>query len=170
VTQDQATKGMTPREAISAMGVDPDEMLEYSKLARRAKGRSRTVCLCGHPTNSHRLIEGSGQVTCRPNRAYCPCEEQVPVLQVSDLRAFNRKTSGYGRRHALMAGMSALLERGDEATVVDWIVDVKCMSCGSEQGPIVPVAFIVDGGRPLAVDHPSPRNTLLCMPCLERFR
>jgi len=44
------------------------------------------------------------------------------------------------------------------------------MSCGSEQGPIVPVAFIVDGGRPLAVDHPSPRNTLLCMPCLERFR
>jgi hypothetical protein len=163
-------KKTTAREAIAMMGVDPDEMLEYSKLAKRAKGRSRTVCLCGHPSNNHHNIDDSGQISCRPGKMYCPCDSPIPVLQVSDLRAFTRKTSGHGRKHALMAGMSTLLERDVESTVVEWIVDVKCMSCGSEEGPIIPVAFVVDGGRPVAVDRPSPRNTLLCLACLETFR
>lgn len=152
----------TPAEDIlKQMGYDPEETLKKDKESRN-KVIDRKVCICGHGMSRHMEVEGRGFWTCNPSKLYCPCEQPVAVLEVSDTRPFLRTTRGYGIDHALIRGLSSLFEKGGTG---GWIGEFPyCAICKTKEGPIHPVAVNMDGTRIL--EEPGKKNTLLCGSCL----
>jgi hypothetical protein len=120
--------------------------------------RDKRVCICGHSISSHQKFDG-GLVLCTPSRIDCRCKEVRPVIKVSDVRLFIRKTLGPGPEHALSRGMLASIERGNS---VEWIVELKCDRCGTE-GPVSPTGVTQSGI--VVYDQDTGLNALLCQEC-----
>lgn len=118
----------------------------------------RRICVCGHPVGRH--TEFAGRVNCAPTRMACPCGELVPVIDVSDTRAFLRKTHGGGTLHALMQGLQAVVTKGHEWSWVEGFP--VCVRCRTEGVAVLP--FALDRrGRVSA--EPERTNVLLCAEC-----
>lgn len=144
---------------------DPFAFLDFSQeeaqaadeeLKKPKSKRDRRICLCGHPMARHTNL--SGMVYCKPTRMECPCKKPRPVLEVSDVRPFLRKTSGAGPLHALGRGLAAAAAKGIE---VRWLVEMKCDRCG-KAGPISPVPVTQRG---IAVNEATGFDALLCADC-----
>lgn len=159
---------MRDDERIGGLAITFREFKEAERESAigRKKGDGR-VCLCGHPFNRHTTIR---EVTvCKPSRMSCSCRDQVAALEVQNTRAFLRKTTGVGERHALARGMVAAVEAGDS---IAWLIPVECSQCGA--GDVVPVGLRKStlGGETVARvvvnGEISPEATrLLCATCLE---
>lgn len=95
-----------------------DEFLADESVKPKARERDGRICACGHPMSKHREVdvyEDGSLITysCYPTRTSCLCAEALPVLEVSDIRPFMRKTKGYGDQHALSLGLRGLLAEKD---------------------------------------------------------
>ena len=144
-------------DALAAMGISLEEALEVDdSLRERPRVRDGRICLCGHGAARHSVVGGA--VWCKPARMDCPCKNLRPVILVDDARPFLRKTVGSGPMHALVRGMSALVESGKR---VEWIVDLKCDKCGVE-GAVVPVPVTRNG---VVSSEATGYDALLCAKC-----
>lgn len=150
-----------PKEALEAMGISIEEAQEADKVARETSRRERerdiSVCLCGHGSARHIVVNGT--VFCKPSRMECPCKKLRPVLECADTRKFLRRTSGGGALHALTLGILAHVQEGKR---VEWIVDLKCDRCGKDDKNVVPVP-VTQQGR--AVGYATGYDALLCREC-----
>jgi hypothetical protein len=155
---------MKADELLKQMGIDPKEAIETDADLSKRKRRDPRICICGHGANRH--IFDNGVWACAPSRLVCACQGFRPVLEVEDTRPFLRKSSGPGVRHALIRGLSRLVEDGRTAT---WIEDPKCEKCGSENQGIVPVAFTFSGRVAYSEGEMSGKHAFLCQGCLEEI-
>jgi hypothetical protein len=158
---------MKAEEAIKKMGYDPGELLEEDRNLRKYGGAGRlkgkTICICGHSMNYHVHIKDSNFHACSANKGNCKCSAPVEVAKVSNARAFNSSTVGYGRDHALTKGIVRLLEKDG---TIEWLADLpKCVICGEKNGPIVPAPCDEDASRVIPNDQ-SRYNIMLCQTCL----
>ncbi len=155
--------GLEPASVLfAALGLDPAEVLaEDKKLnARPARAkRDHRINVCGHPVA--RITNANGIVYCKPTRMECPCKKLRPMLEVSDLRFFLRRTEGGGALHALTRGLAALEEAGGSAK---WLVDLVCDRCGKADGGVVPVPVTGNG---IQVSRATGFDAMLCKDCRE---
>ena len=148
------------KDALEKMGISLEEALKADEKVRgEAKTRDRDgrVCLCGHAIARHTLV--GGVVYCKPSRMECPCKKTRPVLEVEDTRKFLRRTSGSGAMHALTLGIVSHVQTGKS---VEWIVDLKCDRCGTDDNNVVPAA-VTQNGR--AASYATGFDALLCPKC-----
>lgn len=145
-------------DALAALGIDPDEVMEEYEATRPKTVRNGLICICGHPVARHTEVAGVG--VCTPSRMVCPCRTPRAVADSADVRLFQYRTDGSGIRHALIRGLTAVANAGKEA---HWIVDLVCDNpeCGSPTN-VVPVP-VTSSGSP--TDEPSPLNVFLCSEC-----
>ncbi len=148
-------------EGYRGFAVTLEQMRDAQELLRQDRNaRDRRICICGHPAGRH--SEYAGRVSCTPTRMVCPCRLMVPVIEVADTRPFLRKTQGYGSAHALMSGLSGLIEKGRDW---DWLPGFPvCTKCDAEGVSVYPIA-IDPSGRPSI--QPEARNVLLCASCVQ---
>lgn len=148
-------------EALEAMGISLEEAEKADRVSRETPRRERdrdiSVCLCGHGSARHIVVNGT--VFCKPSRMECPCKKLRPVLEATDTRKFLRKTTGGGALHALTLG---ILSHVKENKSVTWIVDLKCDRCGKDDKNVVPVP-VTQHGR--AVGYATGYDALLCREC-----
>lgn len=148
-------------DALQAMGISLEEIEKADQVSRetprREKERDTTICLCGHGSARHILVNGT--VFCKPSRMECPCKKLRPVLKADDTRKFLRKTTGGGALHALSLGILAHVK---ENKSVSWIVDLKCDRCKKDDKNVVPVP-VTQQGR--AVGYATGYDALLCREC-----
>lgn len=142
--------------AFSHFDFTLDEALEANDDLAERGPRDQRVCLCGHAVGRH--SEYHGIVQCKPSKMDCACKKVRPVIEVSDLRVFLRKTDGQGPMHALGRGMAAATKKGIE---IKWLVEAKCDRCENE-GPISPVAVT---STLHASNYDTGFNNLLCANC-----
>jgi hypothetical protein len=133
-----------------------DEAIEANEELTQRGPRDQRVCLCGHPVSRH--MEIMGIVRCKPSKMECSCKKVTPVLEVSDLRVFLRKTDGSGPMHALGRGLAAAVQKEIN---VKWLVEPECERC-KNKGPVSPVAATVSG---FIANHDTGYNALLCANC-----
>jgi hypothetical protein len=139
-----------------------DELAEANEiLGRVASKKDGRICICGHSNGRHDFEHGV--LTCQAAKQICPCLEKRLVLQVSNSRAFIRKTQGPGPLHALTLGVKSALAAGHE---VKWLVEAKCDKCGSE-GKVIPAA--IDERSKRISYEPSGLNKFLCRDCREEL-
>lgn len=145
---------------LAGFSISREELAEATMELRQNKGalRDGRICVCGHPMSRH--TEWEGRVSCTPTRMACPCHDSVAVIDVDDTRPFLRKTKGTGPMHALMQGLSGLIEKDRPWRWVDGFP--LCMKCGVEGVSVLPFA-INRFGR--ASWEPEKRNVLLCETC-----
>ena len=142
--------------AFSHFDFSLDDALEANDSLAQRGPRDQRVCLCGHAVSRHTEIAGIAM--CKPSKMECSCKKMRPVLRVTDLRVFLRKTDGSGPMHALGRGMATAVARG---VGIEWLVEAKCDRCGAE-GPMSPVA-VTQAGH--AASHDTGYNALLCGEC-----
>lgn len=152
-------------QVLESMGLTLDEVREADETLRgRPKERDGRICICGHPVNRHTVT--SGVVLCKPTRMECPCRKVRPVLDVSDTRAFLRKTAGPGPEHALSRGLRGLTDgrqgAGGAERSAEWVVDLECDRCGGNTR-VVPAPVTSSGN---VVHEPTGYDALLCAECL----
>jgi len=148
----------TAKEALSALGLDMDEVLEVDKsLRNRTSDRDGRVCLCGHGVTRHTEIPGGHY--CLPSRMSCPCLKLRPVIDTEDTRPFMRKTQGMGSLHALSRGLAAVAMKGKDA---HWIIELVCDKCGEFNDSIIPVPVSKQG---VPMEEATGLDRLLCPNC-----
>jgi hypothetical protein len=153
----------TAREALLAMGIDPDEAIATDERLRSKPRRDSRICICGHAISRHNIDEDSGRSTCSPSQMSCSCLHINPVLEADDTRMFLRKTTGPGKEHALIRGISALIAIDKSCT---WIAGSQlCQKCGTAELPIVPVP-VKDPEMSKVVYRQSQHNAMMCAKCL----
>ena len=152
------------KDALAALGINPDEAIEMDKKLTKKSVRDNRICICGHAIGRHKVDEYSALTECKPSRMYCPCQTERPVLQAEDTRMFLRQTTGPMSEHALIRGMAALVVADKEAK---WIEDPKCDRCESNEGAVGPVPLTKNNK---VAYEPSARNVFLCAKCLEEVR
>lgn len=155
---------MKAADLLREMGIDPEEAVKVDKELSKKKRRDSRVCICGHGANRH--IEDNGVWACVPSRLTCTCQGLRPVLEVDDTRMFLRKSSGPGTRHALIRGLTSLIDGGKYAT---WIEELSCDKCTSTGPGIVPVPFSFSGGVAYSEEEMSGRHAFMCQECLEEI-
>jgi hypothetical protein len=163
-------------EVLKDLGIENiDRLIEIDEALTKMnlrEGRSPLICLCGNPMHRHHPIDGfDGMYECRNGKSVTSCESPVAVLEVSYIKAFNRRTSGPGENHALLRGLSAMYRearKNDIEVHVRWVIKPHCVVCGQNAGegiPILPVAITAD--NPPKVSHrPSPKNIFACDNCI----
>jgi hypothetical protein len=154
----------TAEELLRQMGIDPEEAIEVDRSLTTKKRRDRRICICGHGASRH--IHDNGVSACVPSRLTCTCQMLRPVLEVDDTRKFLRKSSGPGTRHALIRGMTALIEDGKFA---NWIDELSCDKCEAKTLGIVPVPLSFGGRVAYSEDDMSGKHVFLCQDCLEEI-
>lgn len=130
---------------------------------RKRRVKDSRVCICGHAATRH--VQAYGVSRCQPGRMACPCGSLQVVLEASDIRGFMCKTTGPGRGHALVkgiAGAERLAERTGVALEIEWVVEVRCQRCGSEDG-VVPAALT---SANFISEEPQKLNVLACRKCI----
>lgn len=150
------------KSLFEALGLTPAEVAEQdSQLERRPRKakRDHRINVCGHPVA--RITSVGGIVYCKPSKMECPCKKVRPMLEVSDLRFFLRRTEGAGALHALTRGLAALEMAGGTAT---WLEDLSCDRCGGVEGGVVP-APVTQGG--VIVSRATGFDAMLCRKCRE---
>lgn len=148
-------------ELLRQMGIDPEEAINVDKSLSQRKRRDPRVCICGHGANRH--IHDNGVWACVPSRLTCTCQGLRPVLEVEDTRKFLRKSSGPGTRHALIRGLTALVQEGKHGV---WIEQLTCEKCGSQES-IVPVPFSFSNRVAYSENEMSGKHAFMCQDCLE---
>ena len=155
-------------EMFSSMGVDPTEVVDDRQ---EQSVTDKRICICGHGASKHKDLDdnkykndfGSGVWMCKPNAMDCLCKVPYPVMEVSNTRYFLRRTTGAGKLHALLKGMSALAAKGGTAK---WLIELTCAKCkvtGEDKG-ITPVPLNKLGRQ--TFDGLSEGNdTFLCIEC-----
>ena len=157
------------QEILSPLSPGAKEAMEKRGGLRKKRGKSREICSCGHPVNSHKVMEdGSGRTTCTPGRTACGCIEILPIITTDNLRFFLFGTTGmcYGLDHALSKGI-LLTEESDDFGY-QWLSgdEAVCGKC-SEVTPFpIPVAIDRITGK-LAMDGSIGNNfnRILCQGC-----
>lgn len=121
---------------------------------------SGNVCICGHPEHSH--VDGG---LCNAGSTICVCRKPRLVLWVDDIRYFFRATKGPHEGHALVLGLTALLQGNGKAQYqIEWRCEYQ--SCGGKVG-VNPARF--RNGIDIALGMPvNDLNKLICEPCLFR--
>lgn len=155
---------MKAEDLLKEMGIDPEEAIAVDRELSTKKRRDRRVCICGHGANRH--IYDNGVWACVPSRLTCTCQTMRPVLEVDDTRKFLRKSSGPGNRHALIRGMTSLIESGKYAS---WIEELSCDKCEAKKLGIVPVALSFAGRVAYDESDMSGKHVFLCQDCLEEI-
>ena len=84
-----------------------EEALNALKASRNRKSYDRTICSCGHPSAHHSTLQD--YTSCSFMNKYCPCRKLLPVIEVEDLRFFQKTTNGEGSNHALALGITLFL-------------------------------------------------------------
>ncbi len=153
------TDSNTAIDALAAMGLTVDEVLEIDATVLGKRDKDSRVCLCGHPMARHTQV--AGIVMCKPSRMDCACKRARPVIEVSDLRPFLRKTEGSGALHALTRGMAVLASNGKSAK---WIIELVCDRCGVYDNKVLPCAVTQQG---TAAQRSTGFDVLLCEKCRE---
>lgn len=147
---------------FAALGLAPEDVMAIDSALNsrpaRAK-RDHRINVCGHPIA--RITNAAGIVYCKPTRMECPCKKIRPMLEVSDLRFFLRRTEGGGALHALTRGLAALEAAGGQAK---WLEDLQCDRCGATEGGVVPVPVTANG---IKVSRATGYDAMLCRVCRE---
>lgn len=161
------SENSTAAQAIESLGISVEEAIETDRHITgltRGKRRDNRVCICGHAMTRH--VEQDGVSRCFPSRMACVCQGTRPVLEVSDTRLFLRKTTGPGKEHALLRGLSALVLKGGEAS---WIENLSCELCGVDATTenISPVPLSISGKICYNESQLSGKHAFLCRPCIE---
>lgn len=159
MSEEQKENWINGEDALAMMGLTVEDIDETDKdlIARRAYGSDRQVCLCGHGSSRHTVV--NGVVFCKPARMECPCKKMRPVLITEDTRMFIRKTDGSGPAHALARGIRAAVEKNKS---VSWMIDLVCDRCGKADNNVVPAAVTQNG---YAASHATGYDALLCPDC-----
>jgi len=156
VAQEQAEK------AMAVLGVTLEE-IEQADVDKRKDGpRDQRICVCGHAVSKHTVVEGRGQVTCKPSAMHCPCKSLRPVLRTSDTRCFLRKTDGPGAEHALSRGMMEAVKR---SKTIEWIVPIVCDRCEQPTDKVIPTPIAQGTAGVYKKNEPAAQNALLCRDC-----
>lgn len=157
--KDETISEVDAVEGLRMLGLSQKDMASLEEdLARRPK-RDNRVCICGHPVSRHTNV--GGITMCKPTKMDCPCKKCRPVVAVSDLRPFLRKTEGSGGLHALSRGMYALSQKGGKIT---WLIDLVCDRCNEKTDDLTPVAV---SQRGTSASHATGYDALLCRKCRE---
>lgn len=164
--------------------MDPESLLEYEKLgftivqgmkavrysnAIKDKRRSREVCICGHSEGAHKVM-GSGTKLCQPNARQCHCQEFNAVLVTTNLKAFNRFSTGNWEDHALSKGISSLMDIGGSFT---WVPGaLHCLKCGSSDDKIIPATIDTNGNSAKAgrEKFSGLKDIFMCVTCESRMQ
>lgn len=152
---------------LEAMGLSLEEALEVAEEEKR-KVRSRRdgeVCICGHSMRQH-ADNGRGEIQCRPAKMFCRCRHAQTAVVVADTRLFMYKTTGPSARHALVKGIASSLKKGKS---VEWVVDLVCTVCNSEDGRKV-VPHAASETKHLISDEDGAWNILICDECRISIR
>jgi hypothetical protein len=144
------------QNALLELGLDVSAISAHREDIKR-KEFNRNVCVCGHAMNKH------SDGLCHTARMYCPCENPMPVVEVSDTRYFMTKSRGYGAQHALSTGLSRLHEVGGSSRL---IIEPKCFRCGEMANPLIPAGFSRDQWL---VYRPGIFNGMFCLSCISEF-
>lgn len=165
------------RDALLALGLDPDEYAKHEEEVGKRPRRDPRVCICGHPLSRHEFISATGQYMCTPAKVTCSCTFNVPVLTAQDTRLFLRKTTGPGKEHALMRGISASLLAGKD---IEWIDKPQCGACGTSDAAkrieVAPfngsnrIVYDQNGGDSAYFAMQIKRNAFICSECSEGMR
>lgn len=153
------TENNAAADALAEMGLTVDEVLEIDATVLGKRDKDSRVCLCGHPMGRHTQV--AGIVMCKPSRMDCACKRARPVIEVSDLRPFLRKTEGSGALHALTRGMAVLASQGKSAK---WLIPLACDRCGALDNKVVPCSVTQQG---TAANRSTGFDALLCAKCRE---
>ena len=159
---------MSIDDMFASMGISPEEVVDDRKDHYLVDKR---ICLCGHSITKHKDVNdnkyrddfGNGGWMCKPSAKVCLCNIPYPVKEVSDTRFFLRRTTGAGKLHALLKGMSTLATKGGTGR---WLVTLTCAKCnesGDDKG-ISPVPLTKQGRESfdgMSVGY----DTLLCNQC-----
>jgi hypothetical protein len=146
-------------DALTAMGLDPQEIDSLDMSSINRLGVDRRICMCGHAMDRHKVTStlGTNNVipilksndpsvpfSCTPNAQSCSCRRLIPVLEVSNTKYFLKKTAGSGELHALTRGIRALSRVKDNS--ITWLVEPTCFLCGATgpQDRLVPAVFNAD--------------------------
>ena len=167
-------------KGLPGFGVGLEELLDEEGPGRKtyADVRDGRVCACGHPMTRHQESDlrevGRGIVrSCNPVRMTCPCTDPKPVVTAADTRPFLHKTKGYGRKHALMLGLTALLAKN---RAFDWLpgsgwprCDLKGGGFGQCSGEgLMPYCF--SARKQMVSFEPEALTVMLCPGHLEKAR
>lgn len=157
--QEELDKEVDALDGLKMLGLSEKDMEALEQdLAGRPR-RDNRVCICGHPVSRHTV---AGALTiCKPTKMDCPCKKCRPVVKVSDLRTFLRKTEGSGGLHALSRGMYALSQKDGK---ISWLIDLQCDRCGEKTEDLTPAAVTQRGTSAL---HATGFDALLCGKCRE---
>lgn len=148
----------TASDALTALGLDIDEVSENEKNLRERISGDKKLCACGHSEGRHTMA--SHFVRCEPALLTCPCRTFNPVGTASDTRFFLKNTDGAGHFHALGKGLRLLGKAGGVFTCTVH----QCVKCGTdaEYPDLQPVAV---SQRGIILDVPSQFNALICGQC-----
>lgn len=152
---------ISAQSALEALGISLEEAIETDQDLRRDKNNNKNICICGHPENKHRNVQG--QTGCFTTQLKCPCVEPRPVLHAQDIRPFLFKTAGAGALHALVRGITSLAMMNPPKNVT-WLVDLKCDMCG-ESDSVVSVTPVTRHGMPSSVA--TGIDKFLCHDCRD---
>lgn len=150
-------------DAFKWLDFDLEEAVQYNKEQdNKNHQRDNRICICGHPISRHNHLVGAEHlIECKPTAMTCRCKQEHirPVIEVSDMRDFLRKTTGNGKMHALGRGMAASFAKGHK---VEWIVPISCDGCGATDVQVSPVNVDANG---LVRDRETGISRLLCSVC-----
>jgi hypothetical protein len=146
-------------DILASMGIDPHEIDTHDTSLVNKLGVDRRICICGHSMDRHKAgptlgwekpvpilkwSDPSESFKCIPNAQACSCRRLAPVLEVSNIKYFLKKTTGSGELHALTRGIRALSKV--EGSTIKWLVEPTCLRCGctNKEDKIVPAVFNAD--------------------------
>jgi hypothetical protein len=158
---DEAARAETEK-ALASLGVSAEEV-EQADADRRKEGpRDQRICVCGHAVSKHTIVEGRGQVVCKPSAMNCPCKSLRPVIKTNDTRCFLRKTDGPAAEHALSRGMIEVLKRNK---TLEWIIPIVCDKCQKPTDKVIPTPVAQGTAGVYKKNEASSQNALLCRDC-----
>jgi len=139
--------------------------------------RNREVCICGHPITAHSsgvMYQGELKRRCQTGKLECGCKRPTPVLRASNLRVFQKRSTGNSGMHALMLAIDVCLKT-EPPIEIDWIEEPYCWNCGDVESPVQvcrllhPLRVMELGGKLLEnVDsEKAEENGFLCRECRE---
>ena len=145
-------------DPMAFMDFTVEEAVRVAEQMRtRPSTRDGRICLCGHSAGRHQLVAGYN--SCKPSAMECACKTFRAVIDVSDTRAFLRKTEGSGAMHAFGRGLGVALSKGIK---VEWIIPLECDRCRATDAKLMPVPVTQTG---IAVTRDTGFNALLCATC-----
>jgi len=159
----------TAEEFLSTIGIDVAKVdANEDRQVRRGRTDKR-VCICGHGVSRHTVLAQG--VLCEPTKTPCRCHEIDPVIEVSDIRYFLRKTSGPSELHALIRGIRAMSESEEKTGIKATVNKLRpwvCVFCDSEEGTN-PYPLTKEGRRNFEGTSEG-YDKFVCAACREKLK